>query len=252
MTSSKKVRSNRSNSTRSTGPKTAEGKSRSSMNSLTHGLTTARVVFLAGESKSDFEDLRVGFHTAWAPVGLAEIFLVDRMVFLAWTMGRSERVQSELLAGAVYEEEVSRLEAVTKPTFKVPDALKNGLTYLLPAGEHDDVVGQLNEKREALAKLNFAASFKRVSSGENFLGQAMRYAGEVERSFFKTLHTLERMQLQRQGEDVEPPVAVDVNVGTDRVSGGALCAKIRETPSCPEISVGGGEGHLHEEAVNWY
>ena len=31
-----------------------------------------------------------------------------------------------------------------------------------------------------------------------------------------------------------------------------LCAKIRETPSCPEISLEGGEGHLHEEAVNWY
>lgn len=42
-----------------------------------------------------------------------------------------------------------------------------------------------------------------------------RYEGTLERSLFKALHELQRLQAVRAGNAVPPPVAVDVNVSSD-------------------------------------
>lgn len=39
-----------------------------------------------------------------------------------------------------------------------------------------------------------------------------RYEGAIERSLFRALHELERLQTRRSGGDVSPPVALDVDV----------------------------------------
>ena len=39
-----------------------------------------------------------------------------------------------------------------------------------------------------------------------------RYEGQLERSFFRVLHELERIQARRKGEPVNPPVVAEVNV----------------------------------------
>ena len=57
MSSEKKIKANRLNSKKSTGPKTISGKRRSSLNSITHGLTCEKNVSI-GENKKEFEELK--------------------------------------------------------------------------------------------------------------------------------------------------------------------------------------------------
>jgi len=40
----------------------------------------------------------------------------------------------------------------------------------------------------------------------------LRYEGAIERQFYKALNQLERMQRLRAGDNVPPPVEVDVDV----------------------------------------
>ena len=59
---------NRRNSRKSTGPRTPEGKSKSSMNSVKHGLTAKQVV-IPGEDPSEFDEFRRQVHSYYEPVG---------------------------------------------------------------------------------------------------------------------------------------------------------------------------------------
>jgi hypothetical protein len=44
------------------------------------------------------------------------------------------------------------------------------------------------------------------------LERLQRYEGQLERSLFRVLHELERIQARRKGEAVIPPVVADVSV----------------------------------------
>jgi hypothetical protein len=47
---------------------------------------------------------------------------------------------------------------------------------------------------------------------QDALSKLSRYEAAIERSLYKALHELERRQAARQGKEVPPPIAVDVNV----------------------------------------
>ena len=55
MATAKQVHANQKNAKKSTGPKTVLGKRRSSLNSITHGLTCEKNVSI-GENKKEFEE----------------------------------------------------------------------------------------------------------------------------------------------------------------------------------------------------
>jgi len=54
----------------------------------------------------------------------------------------------------------------------------------------------------AMANLGYGEAMERIR----------RYEGQLERSFFRVLHELERIQARRKGETVIPPVVAEVNV----------------------------------------
>src|SRR4051812_15689636 len=80
---STKRRANRLNASKSTGPRTSEGKARSSRNATSHGLYCAALV-LPGESHELFYDLRQSYIAALKPQNLVELLIVDRLVAAAW------------------------------------------------------------------------------------------------------------------------------------------------------------------------
>jgi hypothetical protein len=96
MTTPAQIASAIRNAQKSTGPKTDEGKRRSRMNALKHGLT-AKTVLLAEEDPGEFRQLMLGWFEAKRPQDKCEASLVERGVYALWQLERSERSQAARL-----------------------------------------------------------------------------------------------------------------------------------------------------------
>src|SRR5688572_21250173 len=69
------------------GPKTPEGKARSSQNARKHGLWS-ELALLPHESPEAWEELRAGIFQEFAPEGTFETQLVSRLAYLMWRLSR--------------------------------------------------------------------------------------------------------------------------------------------------------------------
>ncbi len=87
MISEKKLAANRLNAIKSTGPRSVEGKAKSSRNAQSHGLF-CRDVVIAGESEEEFRELRREFIKSLRPQDVVELALVDGMVIAQWKLRR--------------------------------------------------------------------------------------------------------------------------------------------------------------------
>src|SRR5262249_29587092 len=72
------------------GPKTPEGKSRSRMNALKHGMT-ASIPVLPGEDESLFRQRVQQFIEALEPINVVEIVLAEQAALASWQIARGER-----------------------------------------------------------------------------------------------------------------------------------------------------------------
>ena len=87
---------NRENSQHSTGPRTQDGKQRSSENSLKHGLTS-RTPVLRSEDLAAYERHCRGFHEEYQPKTPTEIQLVQELAGTAWRLNRIPALEAQLL-----------------------------------------------------------------------------------------------------------------------------------------------------------
>src|SRR4051794_389150 len=91
---------NRRNALRSTGPRTAEGKKRSSMNALKHGLT-AKTVVLPGEDAAAFDERLDAWLDEFQPEGASQVVSVEHAVHATWRLDRCARVETAQLEARV-------------------------------------------------------------------------------------------------------------------------------------------------------
>jgi hypothetical protein len=99
MTSQKKIEANRLNATRSTGPKSQQGKAVAAKNSLKHGLL-AQASLLSGENYYHFQRFERQFWSELEPQGRVEMMLVDRIVSSAWRLRRLVGAETDLFEKA--------------------------------------------------------------------------------------------------------------------------------------------------------
>jgi hypothetical protein len=78
---------------KSTGPRTAQGKKRSKLNELKHGLFS-KGILLGGESRAEYASLLSGLREDLQPQGKLESVLVEYLVVLLWRKRRA--LQSEI------------------------------------------------------------------------------------------------------------------------------------------------------------
>ena len=102
MASKKQMEANRRNAKKSTGPKTEEGKAKSSLNALKHGLTSLRV-WLDEEEEQDFREFRRGLLDELEPVGSLETQFVCRIAAQMWRLARVPGMEAELLCKLRYD-----------------------------------------------------------------------------------------------------------------------------------------------------
>ena len=99
MATPAQIDANRRNAQHSTGPRTPEGKERSRLNALRHGLA-AQSALLPGEDPADLDALARRMREAHRPAPGLEEVLVERLVALAWKLrrtGGAEQALSEKL-----------------------------------------------------------------------------------------------------------------------------------------------------------
>jgi len=91
---------NRANAENSTGPRTPEGKARSSQNALRHGLT-ARATLLPSDDPAEFQRHLQTFLDEYKPQGATEQELVKSLAEVSWLRKRVSRLEDALFtAGA--------------------------------------------------------------------------------------------------------------------------------------------------------
>ena len=96
MTSQRQFEANRANAKRSTGPRTSDGKARSRMNAVKHGLT-AKYIVIGDEDPDEFEALRADLESDFQPSTRLEYELVDRLAGLLWRLRRVPGVEAALV-----------------------------------------------------------------------------------------------------------------------------------------------------------
>jgi hypothetical protein len=87
---------NRANSQLSTGPKTEAGKQRSSLNALSHGLTS-QIVVMPTEDQQVYQLHLKSFTDEYDPQGVTESHLVQAVADTAWRLNRVAVLETNLL-----------------------------------------------------------------------------------------------------------------------------------------------------------
>ena len=218
MTSDKQAQANRRNALKSTGPKTPEGKAAVRHNATKHGLLSQEVL-LPEEDAAALEELGERLRAELQPVGELENLLVDRIIAAYWRLRRLGRVEAGIFAWEFYGElaERARQEARAHEKTGLDQVFENtGLpTVILNQRRHKEALSEAKEM-EAVRDGETATlgrTFIRDANEANAFSKLSRYETAIERSLYKALHELQRLQAGRNTEgNVPPPAVVDVEV----------------------------------------
>jgi hypothetical protein len=203
MASEKQIQANQTNSKKSTGPKTAKGKAVSSKNAVRHGILSSETL-LTWESAEALESMRQNMHDSLWPEGELEKILVERIVSVTWRLRRVARIETSLYT-------YKRVEFLSE---LFGSRIEDGVKIICSkAGVDADLA---NKFRRAVLETFFKTFPDHVDMGVVFeknaeaLANINRYENSLERSLFKTLHELQRLQSVRAGRHVPAPIALDI------------------------------------------
>jgi len=159
MASPARMEANRLNTLKSTGPKTAKGKSVVARNAVKHGLLS-REVLLPDENRSTFRSFAVSLCEELQPEGALEIMLADRIISAAWRLRRIQIIETDLC--------------------------------------------ELDQGRYQSAGTRFIQD----CFGSQAFVKLARYETTIERSLYRALRELERLQAKRASENRATPIDV--------------------------------------------
>ena len=114
MASQAQTLANQQNSLNSTGPRTPEGKSRSSQNSFKHGLT-ANVVVLPTEDQAVYQEFCRGLLADYEPLGAMEEQYAQTAIDAKWRIHRIAAIENNLFALAQFEPVPEHLAHIEDP-----------------------------------------------------------------------------------------------------------------------------------------
>jgi len=102
MTSQRQIEANRRNASKSTGPRTQDGKRRSRGNALRHGLT-AETVITSLEDAEDYEAFQASVIADYDAESAVEREMVLRLASILWRLRRATGIETALFTFAARE-----------------------------------------------------------------------------------------------------------------------------------------------------
>ncbi len=177
---------NRENARKSCGPTTTTGKSASSRNAMTHGLTAQSNIFPDGETPALFLALLDDLAARFNPMGELEYALVKRMADQQWRLDRVFSLEAGMLR--VRAAQMKRADAQEIADYP---RKKEHHEFSTPLYKAASKLEPLVEYREGdLLGRVFAADADKA----NALTKLTRYETTLERSLDRTMKRLEYIQ----------------------------------------------------------
>ncbi len=174
----RKVESNRRNSQKSTGPKTATGKKRVSRNAVRHGFFSKFLLIQhpgGKESQSEYNDFYDGVRKHYQPVGWLEEAWGEKIAVWSWRLRHLIRFESGQIALALarhsYDLQQSRADDLAEP----------------------DSVPSSSPEIDAMTDHLFLPETEE-------LDKLLRYEAMIDRQLNHAMGELERVQARRKGE----------------------------------------------------
>ena len=100
MATAAQVSANRENAQKSTGPRTEEGKARSSKNATKHGFNSKEFI-VADNQQEEFASLSESLRKQVSPLGALEQEVFTQLLHAAWNLRRVRRLEAELAGGDI-------------------------------------------------------------------------------------------------------------------------------------------------------
>src|SRR5258706_5294442 len=174
MSTEKQIQANRRNAQRSTGPRTPEGKAKSSLNALKHGRTSAQVP-ARSEDADDFNAYVDSLRDHLAPADALESILVEQIIVATQRLARTLILERSIL------------ERATKAV--QAELEKDGVHYTDPG-------------------YCPALAFRRECAGGNALEKLSRLEARIQGSFYQALRELDRCRARGPASRAsqEPPI----------------------------------------------
>ncbi len=184
MTSEKQIEANRENAQQSTGPKTPEGKAASRFNAITHGVLR--------ESLTEYEEnlypkYLEELSEELEPKGFLEMILLERVALCYLRLFRIAKIEKEYMQSKLH-----------------PDKTKSILDNIANYG-----VEVIEEGYKPKIDISIISQMEQTIN---------RYEIAIERSLYRAVHELQRLQAARKGEKPPIPLAVDISVNNEENS----------------------------------
>jgi len=216
MTPRKQIESNRRNSRKSTGPKTRRGKAKSKLNAMKHGLLAEQVVVL-DEDPAEFAGVLESLIDDFLPQGPVEEQLVERVAACMWRLRRLYRVEAGIFTHESLTIEMDRAKKEVKSSEKDEDERMSAMlrnVHITDEEQHDRATATAEKAARLLQEKSLAlgAAFKQDAKTVGAISKLSRYEAAIERSYYRALHELQRVQTARQKGGQPPSIAVDVTV----------------------------------------
>ncbi len=216
MTTQKQIETNRRNSRRSTGPKTRTGKAASKMNAMKHGLLAEQVV-VRGENPVEFAGVLESLIDEFQPQGPLEEQLVERVAACMWRLRRLYRVEAGILTHESLTIELDRAHAEVRSFEETEDEIfLASLTEVQITDEkrHSRATARVEKTARLLQEesLTLGVAFQQDTKYTGAISKLSRYEAAIERSLYRALHELQRVQAARQEGQAPTSIAVDVTM----------------------------------------
>jgi hypothetical protein len=188
--SEKQLAANRANAAKSTGPRTPEGKARSSQNARTHGFTASTFSVVRLEELDEIARLKHDLLAVYQPVNSQELFALEQMALAQQTMFRAARLESGIF------------------TTCLDMALNHDGTPFTPmspelVGDGDIEITRAQNRNYALAD-----GFHRLARNDNTFPLFLRYKVQAERQYRRAVEEFDRLKKLRPEFPNEPILEV--------------------------------------------
>jgi len=185
MATDKQIAANRLNAQKSTGPRSAAGKTQSALNARKHGFSASIFTVARLEEIDEICDLRHDLVGLYHPVNSQELWAVERVAICQMSLIRASRLEAGLFTNC--------LDQALGSDGQPMQAMNEGMAGL---GKAEITLGQEHN-------FDIAASFHRMTQRPHTWALFLRYQAQAERNYRRAIQEFERLRALRSDFEEE-------------------------------------------------